>query len=465
LTQPPTDVHVPSAHVHVPELQTTAETDSTAEAEHWCVLSDDVTPYPSHAKGSRGWFRHFPHAAEVLLPCWSWCAARGAEDRCHLLLLDGLTLREPGPSLRQKRRRGRRGAELHAPRVGAETWQSQLVERAMRCRRVVESPCRSADLRRWAERKRGGGNDNGEGAVPVAADADWEGCGCLAPEELEPAAGSNLNSSIDIDVGEAPPNPNDALVLEAYRHTLNAASNCTTNAAPEPEGGRVFHSPNYKWMRPRFKQRNYLRRPEDAQLLRRRLLGEDETEGEDGKEWERLRKPLRIGLIQREDVADRPNRVIRNLDAVAEGLREAFLKLSRNVTVNHSGSESDYPFPGGGRIEEQARWWAEHDVIVAAHGAALTNAVFVRPGTIVVQAYPPGFFWQTLDPLIEQAGGRALDWYEGGDPLQKFQDADFPKLRQFSDFDIPVGELVDLVLVALDLRPPTAKMLADENLW
>ena len=45
--------------------------------------------------------------------------------------------------------------------------------------------------------------------------------------------------------------------------------------------------------------------------------------------------------------------------------------------------------------------------------------------------------------------------------MQKFQDA----TQQFSDFDIPVGELVDLVLVALDLRPPTAKMLADENLW
>ena len=49
---------------------------------HWCVLSDDVTPWPKKGKGAGGWFNHFPHASEVLLPCWSWFMDRGAQDRC-----------------------------------------------------------------------------------------------------------------------------------------------------------------------------------------------------------------------------------------------------------------------------------------------------------------------------------------------------------------------------------------------
>ena len=47
-----------------------------------------------------------------------------------------------------------------------------------------------------------------------------------------------------------------------------------------------------------------------------------------------------------------------------------------------------------------------HSVIIAAHGAALTNAAFIQPGTIVVEVFPTNYFLPDFfRPLIEQAGG------------------------------------------------------------
>jgi hypothetical protein len=34
---------------------------------HWCIIGEH-----SNSRTSRKYFTHFPHAAEALLPCWSW---------------------------------------------------------------------------------------------------------------------------------------------------------------------------------------------------------------------------------------------------------------------------------------------------------------------------------------------------------------------------------------------------------
>ena len=63
------------------------------------------------------------------------------------------------------------------------------------------------------------------------------------------------------------------------------------------------------------------------------------------------------------------------------------------------------------------------------------------------------------NPLIEQAGGLALDWYDGDNPLEAFYDLqkDYRKKNnaQTQDFDVPVNEIVDIVLVALGRRAPS----------
>ena len=69
-------------------------------------------------------------------------------------------------------------------------------------------------------------------------------------------------------------------------------------------------------------------------------------------------------------------------------------------------------------VRDQAKWFASKHFIIAVHGAALTNSAFITKGTFVLQIYPPGFHWQSLDLLIEQSGGIALDWYEGEYPIE-----------------------------------------------
>ena len=268
-----------------------------------------------------GWFEHFPHAAEILLPCWSYFMSHGAENNCGLLLQDKLQL-------------------------PPKSWQDQLV-RAMGCD--------------------------------------------VAHEFLD---SEFVNSS-------------------------------------------KLHYPNIKWMHPRYNHRNYLLRPEHAQELRRRVIPDiDDTVAQ----LKGPNKPLRIGLLNRDK-----SRVITNMDGIEMGLKEAL----------PNGTIFDRTFLDH-NISVQAMWFATKDLIIATHGAALANAIFLTPGTIVIQPYPPGFHWQSMDPLIEQAGGVAMDWFEGENPLKihfnNQDDWNLTTTAQHRNFSIPVEEMIDLVLVALDMK-------------
>ena len=43
------------------------------------------------------------------------------------------------------------------------------------------------------------------------------------------------------------------------------------------------------------------------------------------------------------------------------------------------------------RVEDQIRLFAEAAVVVAAHGAALTNVAFCSPGAVVVELFAPDY--------------------------------------------------------------------------
>ena len=56
-------------------------------------------------------------------------------------------------------------------------------------------------------------------------------------------------------------------------------------------------------------------------------------------------------------------------------------------------------------FKKQVDWMGSHDIIVAAHGAGLTNAAFIQPGTIVMELFPPNYYVDGFfQPLIEQSG-------------------------------------------------------------
>ena len=72
----------------------------------------------------------------------------------------------------------------------------------------------------------------------------------------------------------------------------------------------------------------------------------------------------------------------------------------------------------------QAAFFSSHDVLVAAHGAALTWAAFLKPcaAVVVLHAtdYSPIFYFERL---IEDSGGIAIPWWDGAylgdDPAQR----------------------------------------------
>jgi hypothetical protein len=108
-------------------------------------------------------------------------------------------------------------------------------------------------------------------------------------------------------------------------------------------------------------------------------------------------------------------------------------------------------------LKEQAWYFASKDIIISPHGAALTNSIFITPNTIVLQMYPDGYFWQSLEPLIEQSGGVALDWHDrnGGDPYIKYRTSNWKEkaLALQSSFVVPPEEIVERILLILGHKP------------
>lgn len=186
----------------------------------------------------------------------------------------------------------------------------------------------------------------------------------------------------------------------------------------------------------------YIQRPEDAHALRRLVLPDslvDEAKGNG--------KPVQIGLIQRTT----GTRMITNVDEIHLALLEAL----PNANISTSTLQ-------GFTLQQQAEYFATKDVIVGAHGAALTNALFCTPGTIVVQIYPFGYFYNSLDPLIEQVGAVAIDWFRGEFPMHDFFKAvKWKKHDGYRQANMapPPQEIVNKVLWALGV-----KMVAKDNL-
>jgi hypothetical protein len=57
-------------------------------------------------------------------------------------------------------------------------------------------------------------------------------------------------------------------------------------------------------------------------------------------------------------------------------------------------------------IEEQAKVFSSSEIIIAPHGAALTNLLFVSPGTIVIEFFPNGYINNCFSVLANYAGAK-----------------------------------------------------------
>lgn len=116
---------------------------------------------------------------------------------------------------------------------------------------------------------------------------------------------------------------------------------------------------------------------------------------------------LRIGLVQRLKRDYINGRFITNLGDVERRLRQVLPGAEIEVAMMH------------GSLRKQAEWWNRHDVVALAHGAAMTNAVFLRDGAAVIEIFPPRFGTDWYELMVKSTGVRYFPFYTGdGVPLE-----------------------------------------------
>jgi hypothetical protein len=137
---------------------------------------------------------------------------------------------------------------------------------------------------------------------------------------------------------------------------------------------------------------------------------------------QRLRAPAplpstKVGLLQRAK-----NRRLIFLPAVASGNSttppSTTVQQLQSVvsTVFASSTPVDEVLFGATSMEDQALWIDAHDIVLAPHGAAVSNVIFLRPCSVFVQFYPLHYYpFGFFEPLISVVGGIPITWYPGKD--------------------------------------------------
>jgi hypothetical protein len=131
-------------------------------------------------------------------------------------------------------------------------------------------------------------------------------------------------------------------------------------------------------------------------------------------------------------------RIIQNVDNITAALKEA------GFPIVHVQEMNDLT------LAEQASWFASHDIILAVHGGALVNALFIRPKTTVITLYLPCYYYVpgVFESLIAKAGGVAMEWHQQGDSLEnpdKLHRSFKTKATEIKYLNPPVQEIVSLV--------------------
>jgi hypothetical protein len=216
---------------------------------------------------------------------------------------------------------------------------------------------------------------------------------------------------------------------------LVTAMNCSV-ANTQPVNMQISLRPNRK------QSFRWYQSPSDAKTLRTLTVG-----------------PLtpnshpQIGLVQRAKtkrdgrrrVKRKGNRHISNLPDIQVSIEQAF----PNATVDIASME-------GMTFAQQAEWWSRHDVVVTAHGAGVTNLIFMRDNASVVELYPDHYypidFYQSL---CESVGVKHYGWYNGvADPEADFREHDQNvkdrDLYRNVDLTPPVEQVVELVRRAIN---------------
>jgi capsular polysaccharide biosynthesis protein len=104
--------------------------------------------------------------------------------------------------------------------------------------------------------------------------------------------------------------------------------------------------------------------------------------------------------------------------------------------------------PGSLSVADQIRTFAEADVIVAAHGAALANLVFCSPGSAVVELFPAMSFVADYWKMASGVTGLEYRYLSGSGKPAGTTRAEFV----VADITVDVGRLATVVEELLAAR-------------
>lgn len=110
-----------------------------------------------------------------------------------------------------------------------------------------------------------------------------------------------------------------------------------------------------------------------------------------------------------------------------------------NMLSHHGVTPVD---PGRMSVREQVRLFAEAELVIAAHGAALTNLVFCSPGTRIVELFAPDYVNVCFWALSTQVGGLDYRYLVGDGPGHR---PGRPMLGVSSDISVNLPRLCEIL--------------------
>jgi Glycosyltransferase 61 len=187
---------------------------------------------------------------------------------------------------------------------------------------------------------------------------------------------------------------------------------------------RLQNSVKMEWRRPAW-----FSRPEDALSLQQAVFGHGTT-------WNSVAvktNQLTIGLLQRGS-----SRRITNLDEIQEALQQRY----PNATIEQATMD-------GMDFYQQAEWWAKQQIVVAAHGAAITNMIFMSPQAGLLEVFPQNFYELMYFRKLSESMGIKLheQWFNTSvtDPEAAYHRSSSNKDFKSTHVTPPVEEIVNLV--------------------
>jgi Glycosyltransferase 61 len=187
--------------------------------------------------------------------------------------------------------------------------------------------------------------------------------------------------------------------------------------------------------------RYWFEKPDDATVLRSRLLDHQASSTWNRPRFRSHQQQQRITIINRKGT-----RRLVNSENISTALREAY----PSALIQTVYMEDMEPM-------EQFVLWSKQSIVIAPHGAGLTNAIFLPPGnaSAVIEIFPPHYYQHFyFGGLLRSCGIRRYGYYYNeSDPAADWKVYGSTKeQRRFYrsvDLEPPVDDILGLVRKAV----------------